>query len=63
MSAKKTFTPTITLEAQDALDATRRVTALTTILQHIETDNLETLARKAGKSGINQKIRQFAAFI
>ncbi|RSK24189.1 hypothetical protein [Hymenobacter metallilatus] len=63
MSAKKTFSPTITLEAQDSMDATRRVTALSTILQHIETDNLETLARKASKPGINQKIRQFASFI
>ena len=55
--SKLKFKTEFELSGTDDQDAMRRLHALRTIEQHLETDVLEILASKAHKPGINGKVR------
>lgn len=53
----------ITLLAESEQEAKEKAACLQDIGQFIDLDNLKTLAKAAKKPGMNQRIKQFKAFL
>lgn len=54
---------TIIIKAQNEIEANKRVFLLKMLNENIEFSNLELLATKSQKKGINEKIRKNAKWI
>lgn len=57
------FTLDFTISGENMTEASRRQTALATLEKYIDTDVLEILAKKSGKPGVNDKVRNFHKFL
>lgn len=63
MPAKLPHTVSITVLAESEQDAQVRKAALESIANNLTTANLQVLAEKSRKPGINEKIQQFKFLI
>lgn len=57
------FKKHILINASNEMEANMKLQAITTIAEKISPENLNVLAQKAMKDGINQKISTFKNFI